>query len=96
MRAPLYSFRSSTFDCHAYLREILVLPVLLRRGMGLSDTDSITVATNEEYYLQKNGFDHSSFRGFPSPPFCPRADSREDIKPPNFGKDLLVDLRLVS
>ena len=92
MRAPLYSFRSSTFDCHAYLREILVLPVLLRRGMGFSDT----VATNEEYYLQKYGFDHSSFRGFPSPPFFPRADSREDIKPPNFGKDLLVDLRLVS
>ena len=92
MRAPLYSFRSSTFDCHAYLREILVLPVLLRREMGLSDT----VATNEEYYLQMYGFDHSSFRGFPSPPFCPRADSREDIKPPNFGKDLLVDLRLVS
>ena len=92
MRAPLYSFCSSTFDRHAYLSQILVLPVLLRRGMGLSDT----VATNEEYYLQKYGFDHSSFRGFPSPPFCPRADSREDIKPPNFGKDLLVDLRLVS
>ena len=92
MRAPLYSFCSSTFDRHAYLSQILVLPVLLRRGMGLSDT----VATNEEYYLQKYGFDHSSFRGFPSPPFCPRADSREDIKSPNFGKDLLVDLRLVS
>ena len=46
MRAPLYSFRSSTFDRHAYFREILVLPVLLRRGMGFSDT----VATNEEYY----------------------------------------------
>ena len=92
MRAPLYSFRSSTFDCHAYLREILVLPVLLRREMGLSDT----VATNEEYYLQKYGFDHSSFRGFSLPPFFSRADSREDMKSPNFGKDLLVDLRLVS
>lgn len=92
MRASLCSFPSSTFNRYAYLCEILVLPVLLRRGMGLSDT----VATNEEYYLQKYGFDHSSFRGFPSPPFCPRADSREDIKPPNFGKDLLVDLRLVS
>lgn len=96
MRASLCSFPSSTFNRYAYLCEILVLPVLLRRGMGLSDTDSITVATNEEYYLQKNGFDHSSFRGFSLPPFFSRADSREDMKSPNFGKDLLVDLRLVS